>query len=1178
MKWTPEQQLAIDARGDDLIVSAAAGSGKTAVLVERICQLLFSGEASLDRLIICTFTKAATAEMRSRIEQRLRTQAEHTQTQALRDQIHRLDTAHIGTLHAVCATLLRQYHHATGVDPGFRIEDEALTGAQLRQAAEDALDEAFEAGEDDFIDFARCWGGRTGDALAQLVCEVYLFIRNYPDYLDWLHAAVDCLGRPYATLSDTPWGEQLQREAVQCLQTATLLLREALDIAVDYGIAGYENVFRREHTLLKELQQQPDAVAAAQQALAQIGRLSGKKKTDDELAANQCKRARNAARELLKKHAAATGAQQRALTRTAAMYPQMRALEQLVRRTDALYTQAKQGRCTLDYNDLEQYTLQMLQQTPVAEDIRSALDYVFVDEYQDISPIQDEILRRLSPPGRFFCVGDVKQSIYRFRAAEPQIFIDKLQMSAREGGKGARRVDLAANFRSAPGVIDCVNHLFGVLMEPAFGGVAYADGHSLLCRSARPDTQPPQRPELLVITKKHTPAEPEQPQPDADAPEDDVVEELIGYEREAALVAQRIQAMLGQPIWDAKATLHRPLRYRDIAVLTPLNRLTAAYVRIFSQAGIPLRAMGAQPLFEEYEVDVLVSVLKVVDNRRRDLELLTVLCSVLGGFTYEQLAQIRLHDPQGHFYTALQTYVAQHHDALATRLSAFLQRLQAWRDYCAHAGAGKLLDRICRETLYEEHMAALGDAARRLANIAALLRIAHESDRSLHDFIAHLQRADLSRYLSATPIEDGDAVTMMTVHKSKGLEYPVVFICGAGVRSRVTAEQPLLCHGELGLGPLYANARTRSKAETLPQVVIRSRKHAEALSEWLRLLYVALTRAREKLIIVGTVADATASFYTWRLPLAYTKRYKTATWLDWICSVLVQALPELHLDDTDALAHKLSESGMLAVSIVPAQDIAAPTSSADAAAPARSLLAAAQNTQPDPDTLHALQWRYPHEQAVGLPAKLSVTALLQQDHRHNWRGPLPAPELRASPAFLQPDQRTYLAQERGTLTHIALERLPAGMHPDGVEPFLQQLQAQGILPDDWRQAVSLGALRAFVATDIYAALSRSPRVLRELPFNLLVRAQDVLSGEQGNPSELLVQGIIDCCFIQDGQWVLLDYKTNRADTPERLAVLAAQYRPQVFLYRRALQEITGIPVRASYLYFSTVGVLVEVGA
>jgi ATP-dependent helicase/nuclease subunit A len=273
MIWTPEQERAIYARGCDLIVSAAAGSGKTAVLVERICRLIVSGEASLDALIVCTFTKAATAEMRGRIERRLREQVaqDAARAEALRAQLDRLDGARIGTLHSVCAWLLRQYHYAAGVDPGFRIEDETLTGAQLRQAAEDALEEAFEAGDADFLAFARCWGDRIGASLPQLVCDVYQFVRNYPRYLDWLSEAVERLGQPYATLKDTPWSGEFARAAAQALDTAALLVGEALALATACGAAGYKAVLQAEHDALQILTKDgSDRIQSIEIATAQV--------------------------------------------------------------------------------------------------------------------------------------------------------------------------------------------------------------------------------------------------------------------------------------------------------------------------------------------------------------------------------------------------------------------------------------------------------------------------------------------------------------------------------------------------------------------------------------------------------------------------------------------------------------------------------------------------------------------------------------------------------------------------------------------------------------------------------------------------------------------------------------------------------------------------------------------
>ena len=1166
MEWTAEQRQVIEARGSNLIVSAAAGSGKTAVLVERICNLITQDGADITRMLVATFTRAAASEMKGRIVQRLTREASENPAQAhrLNDQLMKIDRASIGTLHSFCGDLLRQYYHVAGIEPTFRTEDESVTQGLYDEALEEAVDSFFEAGDGNFMALGGCWGGRDGSSLKELVSRVYDSARNYPDWSSWLDSAVERFSDDNMELS--PWAMELERAFTSCLDLALEALDDAAAIAqMPGGPAAY----------LTRLSEDRAAVACARDLIAMGNRDSAAKAVCGELfgrlpswkdgsgtgLGERAKELREEAKKLVRKareNPIAAGLAE-AISRTRAMAPQMRALLALVRDFDRRYTGEKRYANVLDFSDLEHLALSVLLDDAVREEAQAAFDYVFVDEYQDISPIQDELLMRISRPGAFFCVGDVKQSIYRFRSAEPEIFIGRLDRSSRQPGAAERRLDLSRNFRSAGRVVRLANFLFENLMSRELGGVGYEGPERLVAGAPQPDVSlRGERCELILIDNEGLVEE-----------ELTRLEELIQIEREATVAAGRIRELVGSPVWDGKLKAFRKLRYSDFAVLMrALSGTAQAYAEVFRRAGIPVYCEAEGGFAGELEVELLVNTLRLVDNSLRDYELITAMHSQIGGFSLEDLLEIRGLHCDISFAEAVRRVGRENGDGLAVRVTEFLGRVERWRTVARHGGVEKLVHCICDDTGFRDYAAALPAGSLRQANIDQLAALARGHGGSLYDFVRVFDRL-AEGVRTRAPGQSAGAVVLMSVHKSKGLEFPVVILANVGKpMNLMDAGEHMLMHGRLGLGPRYFNAEKRTKADTLARAALRERIRQDTLSEEMRMLYVAVTRARERLIILGTVSDLSSRLPKWSLrlsPAGFMGRARC--WADWIgplamrtgagssaFGIVAEELPGAP-EDWDVTVCKAAAIKALKPETV------------DRAAALKKLTAEAKLAHVPEELAAVFEWRYPFGDVAALPSKVSATSLL--DRTRNWRGPIPAPEFRRTPRFLE-HTKSFSATDLGTFAHTALQLLPPDASEQDVPALVRDLERRGLLPEGAADAIDISWIARFYRSAIARRMRRSERVLRELPFNLAVPAHVVYAGETSD-EEILVQGIIDCCFIEEGKWVLLDYKTNRVDAVHTVEKIAAHYRPQLQTYRAALEEITGIGVREAYLFLLSVG-------
>lgn len=1170
-RWTEAQQRAIDARGN-VIVSAAAGAGKTAVLTERLTQLVAAG-TPVDRLLVLTFTRAAATEMKQRMEKRLRTAAAEAgdpEKQAyLRAQAGALGRAYISTVHAFCARVLRRHGHLLDLPPSVRVLDELETPVVVGRVR-DALLTRLGAEEDaDYRTLLAAFGGE--DAAWAAVQQVAAFLQSQPEPARFL----DDAARRY---DDPQWmARTLQAvtdEARAALCAAVQALGRARD-ALPPDWAGTIGTLDDELLQLRGvlLQTEYDAYRAGLLAFER-GRLTFPRGTAeaDKAPAQAARKAVKACVDAQRAQFFRPAAEERALLfRTGGV---VRALCAVVRQYEAAFAAEKRRLGAVDYADLEHMALKLLRMDAVAAEYRERFCYIAVDEYQDSNRVQEALLEAVRREDNLFFVGDVKQSIYRFRQAEPALFLEKL---ARFDGAHGTRIDLTSNFRSAPDVLESVNDVFRAILTPETGELAY-DARAALV---------PGRAGLsggteLHLVERALAGAPEE-EPEEDAPEEDAqqdgagagadepLEDLLDAEVEARLVARRIRALMaGGTVPDRETGQARPLRYGDFAVLLRTRTHAAHFAATLAQEGIPSYAQLSGGYFDSVEVLLALNLLRVVDNRRQDIPLLSVLRATGAGdgaFSGAELARIRAAHLDGTFFDALEAMAAGAGEAgeaeraesadagekfgadaaaeagdaagaaLARRCAAFLARVAAWRAESRLVPVEALLARLYDETGLYAEMGALVGGAERQANLDALLARARAfetgPERGVAAFLRFMDHSkEGNADLGAAQAVGADVVRILTIHRSKGLEFPVVFLCELGRRFRLDGQrEDLLLHAAGGIGLRWIDGGV--KRDTAARRALQQRLRREQLAEEMRVLYVGMTRAEHRLVLIGSWKNAA------RL-LAQAEAHPTAA------QVLACTAPlQWALMGTRAHCDTRLHAREPLLAAAPASGRAAPLE-----APGREAAEA---------LAHRLAWRYPFSEAAALPAKAAVSDLARRMGAAAAEPPAFDP-----PAFLPagaPEAAAALtAAERGTAVHAVLAALPlVPMAEADVRAHVEALVRAGRLLAAQAAAVPCDALSWLTRTPLYARMAASVRVERELPFSHAVPAA-ALFGAAAGAEPVLLQGVIDCCFLTDAGWVLVDYKTDRVPPGEPAARQAAAHAPQLRLYAGALAELTGLPV------------------
>lgn len=1202
VEWTKEQQQVISLQGRNLLVSAAAGSGKTAVLVERIITMLTRAEdpVSVDELLIVTFTEAAAAEMKERIRSAIEKKAEqYPENTHLRQQATLIHSASIMTIHSFCLSVIRENFHVIGLDPSFRIGEEAELQLLKKDVLQELLENQYAESRERFLQFVESYAsGKSDRKIEEIILRLYEFSRSFPDPSGWLQ---DCAS-VYKICTDeeleaTSYFAFIREEVRHVVETADIRREEAEKLCEEPdGPYMYEEMLRCDRIIVDRFRQASTYAEYCQAA----GSISWKKlaankdRNVSKVKAEQVKKLR----EEWKKDFAFLTEQYFAETPEAlreslqACAPMMEELSMLTQEFARLYGEKKRSRNLIDYGDMEHFALSILtkkrenrlEPSAYAEPYQRQFREIMIDEYQDSNLIQEAVLTSVSRTGRgrnnVFMVGDVKQSIYRFRLSKPELFMEKYhtyRIYEGEGSESSRqRIDLFKNFRSREEVLESVNFLFRKIMMPDLGGITYDERAALHLGAAYPES-PGNETELLLVEGA--------PDPEV---EKTAGEKLSAKKLEARAVAARIRKLLQeQLVTDRETGRLRPVRYGDIVILLrSLKGWSDEFLETLQEEGIPASAGSREGYFETREIGVLLDYFRVLENERQDIPLAAVLSSWFGKLSDEELACIRISDPSVPFHEAVRQYRETGEDpVLRSKLSVCLDRMERYRQKVSYTAIHEILWEILDDTGYGSYIAALPRGAQRKANVDMLAQKAvdfeNTSYKGLYNFIRYieqLQKYQVDYGEASVNEEQKDAVRIMSIHKSKGLEFPVVIAAGMGkIFNTQDIKGDVLISASMGIGLEAVDLQQRTKSPSLYKRVIQRKEKLENLSEELRVLYVALTRAKEKLILTGSVKKIGEKMEKLTgpgkdgKPLSFGEAASASSYLDWILPALLKEEGEVPfhiqiIEAPDLVAEEIREEaeGVFTKQALENLDIQQ-----------------VFDRTMEEHLARQFGFQYPYSDLEGRKQKFTVSELKKREYLKDLSRE--DPQETGEEWFAEPDviplvprfrmeEEKMTGASRGSAYHRVMELLDftKAYNEEEVEKAVLRMQEEGRLKEEMAAVVCREDILRFVMCQTgrrMASAAADERLFREQPFVIGVDMKEVYPDCE-EQELILVQGIIDACFEEEDGLVVLDYKTDQV---REASELVQKYHAQLDYYARALEQILDRPVKEKIIYSFTLG-------
>lgn len=1262
-KWTKEQEMAINTRKCNLLVAAAAGSGKTAVLVERIIKIITDehNPVDIDRLLVVTFTNAAAAEMRERIGDAIaKALDKNPSSKVLQRQLTLLNKASITTMHSFCLQVIRNNFHRIDLDPNFRIADGTeeilLKGETLQELFEERYSDSEENPKDNFLRLVESYGGGRDDLkLQEIVMNLYEFVISGPWPRRWLKEMSEEFNVSDGfDFKKSKWGKVLIDSIKIDLAGVKSLInkcKDMLDGAI--GLEPYEATINEDMKLadgLYELCQfswEELYHGFSDIKFSRIGTLSKKSEYDKELADkiksirdSSIKKKINEIKDDIFKFNP-----QDIRTNLKELFPIISCLAELVLQLDHKYTSKKRERGLLDFSDLEHLALKILTSedeegniipSETAIQLRGHFDEVLVDEYQDSNNVQEVIINMVSRKSEdipnVFMVGDIKQSIYRFRQAEPKLFLEKYENYSRIEGAKNRVITLYKNFRSREEVISGVNYIFRNIMSKTVGELEYTEEEALnlgadFKKVEENDTCVGGPVEVHIIEKVEGTEEQdnkEENEDEASAPEYEE-EELDNIQLEARVVARRIKEMMEEnqgkifKVYDKVQGEYRPVQFKDIVILL---RATKEYAPIFVEElgveGIPVYADAGSGYFETIEIRTMMSLLQIIDNPLQDIPLIAVLRSPMFSINPDELIQIRILDKGISFYQCLKKFsyefLEDKDEELIKKVRSFLDSLEKWRRKALHMPIDELIWYLYADTGYYGYVGAMPGGIQRQANLRILFERARQfeqtSYRGLFNFVNFINRLRTSSGDMGTAKvlgENEDVVRVMSIHKSKGLEFPVVILAGSGKNfNLMDMNRSILFHQDLGIGPDYVDPDRRISYPTIVKLALKRKIKLETLSEEMRILYVAFTRAKEKLIITGTVRNVENTCSKWLNNLDKDSDkvpeyavIKGRSYLDWIGPCIAK-----HIDGAEIRKHaelssfeaasSVSDKSQWMVKVWNKRDVLVDKKDADVDKTENnkidySYLEQIKDEKPassfKDEIERRLNWEYIYKESSKIPAKLSVTELKRLGNAlfsDSYTTNMFTPKLSKKPAFLE-ETKGLSGAERGTVVHFVMQHLNLKRISsfNEISSQIKEMVVKELLTEEQAMSISINSILKFFMSElgrrILGAADNNDDINREIPFHMKLSALDVnpkLSEDVYENETVLLQGVIDCYFREDDGLVLIDYKTDYA-TEENLEDIKERYKRQIYYYTEALSRITGEKVKESYLYLFSNGKIIK---
>jgi len=1203
VKWTNEQLQAIQEKDSNILVAAAAGSGKTAVLVERIIHKIIDEQMDIDKILVVTFTNAAASEMRERILEAIyKKLEENPENVHLQRQIILLNKASICTIHSFCLDVIHNHFYEIDLPSNFKIADTAEIDLLKQEVLDDLFEQKYTENDKDFIELLENYTNYRGDeALQELVLKIYKFIQSSPFPLKWLQEKLELLKIEDKDISQTIWGKLIIQAVEDDIQESIMQLETVKSkMALYPEMTKFYQKICEDLIILKDLQN----YNSWDELYIKLLNFNFSKWPVDKKVTNDLKEDSKEIRDKVKKHIKEKTAkllscsQEQAVKDLKIITPILEKLANLVTEFTKNFAEKKKEKNCIDFNDIEHFALKILldennNPTEVAKKYKEKFEEIAIDEYQDSNLVQEAILTSISKGNNIFMVGDVKQSIYKFRQARPELFLQKYDEYKNKEEKTQEdnlKIQLFRNFRSRQNILNITNLVFESIMSKELGDINYNENEYLNYGANYPEPEEIKNyagiAELDIIDLKEdesiTAFEGEEDEEEQEKVEDDVLE--------AKFVANKIQELLNSDymVFDKKQG-YRKIRPKDIVILLrATSNLSPIYEKELSDLELPVFSDTSGTYLDTVEIQTILSVLKIIDNPLQDIPLVVVLRSSICNFTDNDLITIRLTDRNCNFYEALiKTRIICDGD-LKDKIESFLEKLEKWKSISQYMPLDEFIWQIYLDTGYYQYVGLLPNGAMRQANLKTLFEKAKQYEKAsfkgLFNFIQFIdklkkQNGDLA---SAKLIgENEDVIRIMSIHKSKGLEFPVVFLCNSHKKFNMQdLNDNILLHQDIGFGPTIMDATRKIKYSSIAKDAIKLKMKQETLSEEQRILYVALTRAKEKLYITGRSKDFTKyvqdknkvleMYESENIKLDAKLMKKANSYLDWI--MYVYLFNQGRTIILKGESYKLSDIITLNVSnkkdllkALAKEEVVEQIDLKEKIGQILKNKSDEENKKSDQALKELLEWKYDYIVDTTLPTKSSVTKIKQEKIKlEEMLKGIESEEVEYkksyTPKFMQEDKKISNA-EKGTLVHLCIQRLDERKDYElkDIQNMILNLVEKEIITKNEADAIDVNLIYQYTKSQLFEELRQAKEVHKEQPFYINIPAKDVVSEAENSKKNILVQGIIDLYYIdKNDNLVLIDFKTdyisNESNAKEKIL---EKYKVQLEIYKTALEQALG---------------------
>ncbi len=1189
MNWTKEQEEAIYEKGKNILVAAAAGSGKTAVLVERIINKIINEKIDIDKLLVVTFTNAAASEMRERILEAIYKKIEDDpDNMNLQRQITLLNKSSICTIDSFCLEVVKNnFYELDNISANFRIADTTEIELLKQEVLEDIFEEKYENQDEDFIKLITTYTCYRDDTpLKEIVQKIHTYIQSNPFPEKWLNEKVEMFNledKCDKDFSETIWGETLLQSIEEILiEDITKLQEIEKKLSYDIELNPFQIIIEDDIDKLQILKANLNNWDKAYGIFCDLQFATWSRKKVESNIKDEAKIVRDS----VKKHYSGKDSKIRKILISNSeelnkdifdMYPILSKLKDLILEFDKRFSKIKREKNIVDFSDIEHFALQILENPDIAKRYAEKYEEIAIDEYQDSNLVQEYILTSISKGNNIFMVGDVKQSIYKFRQAMPELFLDKYEKYKTKENIKAQdnlKIKLFKNFRSRGNVLDFTNLVFENIMSNLLGDIEYTQEEFLNVGAKYEDFEKQKlTTELNIITTEEQEIEEQGKNRigEIDNQDEEELERIENVELEAKFVALKIKELIDSKfkIYDNKKQKFRNIEYKDIVVLLrSTSNIAPIYEQEILKLQMPVFSDASSQYLDSIEIETMMALFKIIDNPMNDIPLITVLRSSIVGLTDNDLVDIRLIDKYCNFYTCLQKAKVQVDESLSKKITKFLNNLNMWRKEQEYLALDEFIWKIYSDTGFYDFVGSIVNGELRQANLKLLIEKAKQyetaSFKGLYNFIKFIEKLRLNNGdLSSAKIigENDDVIRIMSIHKSKGLEFPIVFLSGTGKQfNLMDLNKNILLHQEMGIGVKYIDYDGQIEYDTLTKAAIKEKLLTENMSEEMRILYVALTRAKEKLIITGVERDYVKKRKNMEEQIKiYPKTYdkinpillkQYRTYLDWI------ALVCKYNEGT-----QLVDINILNKSIVLKNSL--------------SVLESIQTNKAGEKVetkkeIKESEYEYPYKLATTIPTKTSVSNIKQMVNDQFEKKEITF----AKPVFMKENiEEKITGAQKGTLIHLCMQKLDYTRDYDlnEVNELILSLLNKKIITKKEAEAINPYVILEFTKTDIWKELKQSKNIQREKPFYINIPASEIY-GEDTN-EVVLVQGIIDLYYQNDkGEYVLVDYKTDYVEKGQEQELIN-KYKKQLELYKRALELSSKTKIAKCYIYSTKIGPL-----